>query len=106
MDVQVKMRLASFLAGIVTAVLMAAGIFGWMSGQIVGSHRETHLAQDRLGKCVDIASDAREYMFDAEEAWIHVATDLSYCEMWTEREMKVCLPQEFFTSYGYGGPLP
>ena len=85
-----------------TCALICAILF--QQGQLEEVQAQRDDAERRMGQCIDIAGDAREFALLSEEAWLNAAEEASYCQMAEGWMYNICPGSEYWTSYGWGGP--
>ena len=87
---------------IATVFLICAILFQQEHLDEVRAQRDD--AQRRMGQCIDIAADAREFALMSEAAWLKAAEDAAHCQMSEGWMYNICPGPEYWTSYGWGGP--
>ena len=110
MDDRVKLSHASFLSLMVVASSVSF-LLGWSAYEATGegphlveARAQRDDAERRMGACIDIAADAREFALLSEEAWLNAADDAAHCQMSEGWMYNICPGSEYWTSYGWGGP--
>jgi len=80
-----------------TCALICAILF--QQGQLEEVQAQRDDAERRIGQCIDIAADAREYALLSEEAWVNAADDAMYCQSAEWWVYDLCPGPEYWTSH-------